>query len=212
MITSRSAKYICPDVKLKGNVLTAEQLEVAAAGLNDGDSAFINPLLSHYLGMARNIASKYVRTKRFEDDLLQVSMVAMWEALKEVAEGNTQLIVQRFIAYRAHRACRKFLDEFSNVVRVPESTNRHHWHITGKPLQRTEESFTEYGTRGDTNLHFLFQSILQCCHNSLEEDIIRLRSYGHTDDEVAIILGISRSEVNRIRSTIERRFEDSANA
>jgi len=53
----------------------------------------------------------------------------------------------------------------------------------------------------------VLDQILACCESEQEQEIIRLRIDGNTDEEIGEQLGISRQTVGRRRERIEERFE-----
>lgn len=67
-----------------------------------------------------------------------------------------------------------------------------------------EQFIAQFEQDGATDL---LETILTCCESDEEREIVRLRIYGYTDEEIGEQLGISRQTVGRRRERIEERFE-----
>lgn len=83
------------------------------------------------------------------------------------------------------------------VNRVWQRVRREHKHVRldKDPLVKTSSSSFP-----------MLDDFLRCCRSDRERQVIRLRSEGHSDNEIAKILDIPRRSVSRIRKKLEERY------
>lgn len=169
-------------------------------------------VLSH-VRLALNIVGRYMvvidNTSR-SDDLVSAAVEGLCHGVNKIREeGLPHVNLTGYLTENIHRFVSEHLEHFP-VVRVPARTKRRH---KGKVLQPATCELTEAVIEkqfdkkskmiSKIELDEILEKVIQ---SPMEREIIELRMEGRRDDEVASLVGLSKTTVFLIRRELENRF------
>jgi len=197
-------------------------------------------LYKGHMRLAMNIVAKYAKQAPNKiDDLISEAMLAISISIQE---ARTKLKDNNFTPYciaKVHSLVYAFITS-DHVAKVPISTITHKARI-GEPIAPIKvESLTFYfdqerskeldpeemvpkrnttrrrskslETGNGEQLVIIKEMIAKSQKTVLDRRVIHLRFKGHTDKEIAEILGLSVSRVNQIKAGVLERYEEFENA
>lgn len=206
--------------------IPAERLAYLTARIRTGSitQAEREELGRGFIRLALKIAAGYAaRRPEKGDDYASAALFGIAHALSTAQEKLTDDNITPWVIANIRRFIRKFY-ETDHIVRTPARTYAHH---KSKGSELTTTSVVTMDDReinaGANNrkvstyhrvrntvvggFHAFKELLTMSARDHHDREIIRLRSAGYTDVEIAEQLGISKSNVNSRRTEIEARFE-----
>lgn len=151
---------------------------------------------THWIPLAMSIGGAYVgRTPLDKDELVSAALEGICEAVKKPVESNRKALVRDSV----HNAISRAIQE-AELVRTPRMEK---WRKGIGPLaieELTEDPITPPDTAWE-----LLDDILALCSDR-ERAIVELRVQGHSDANIAEMIGLSRTTVFVIRKGIYERL------
>jgi hypothetical protein len=179
---------------------TAEYLKK----LRDGDESAIEPVVLGHTRLAVKVASGYVRPE-IKDEIASVAILALVEGCHKVINGHDcNGNLTGYLLSVVHSRCYRFFCE-DRIVSVPMCQLKKQKQILNQANIGVEICRAPK-TKTRNRVYDLKETILHCCNNSREKQIISLRQYGFNNFDIAMIFGMSHQNVSKILKNIEKRF------
>ena len=195
-MSRRNAKSICLylDITIPASITQdrsreiAQKLRVKNATREERDELFLG-----HLALAAGITGKYVKVcGMVGDELFSEATLAIAMAIEE---APSKLVDDNFTWFCTAKIHSRLMQTWEKRKYVEDFVSACHAKIA-RGQQRMAHRAIQ-----------LMDDILGLAANETEEQIIKLRAEGYTDEEVAQKIGVPRREVNRIRQKIEERFK-----
>jgi hypothetical protein len=154
-----------------------------------------DPKIFSHLRLAFSIASQHARlAPALKDDLVSVALEALVIAVTENVNDLTN-----YITRTVHTRCTEYLRSEHPTLNSTKDIQRHG--------EATQVGYLKHDPAGsESNVSELEELIYSVAENPFERDILRMRSMGYDDQEIANERGVSRISIQRTRKILEMRF------
>lgn len=184
-------------------------LESLTLKSEQGDESATMELFNGHARLAVAIASQYAKRMRSKsEEYVSVAFAALAQAAQWISEGRISSHSPRnptgYICTTIHSFLSDFISKDAQVT------------VSKYLLQKLELdpddffALLDYSIEVDGDIGFNFQHLHECLVLSIktpiEQLIVELRVGGHTDDEIAERLEMSKSNVRKIRMALYERF------
>lgn len=162
--------------------------------------------VERFLPLCQQTVDRYLsRFPRFDylrDDLCGEAQLALVQTLEGDFEYQN---LEAFLRFRLMNVVSDYAER--QVSLVPPQTRRSRRQRGAPPIKAPQlvREITEPVVENESNE--LMEEILTCCETEQERQIVGLRSENRTDEEIATILGMSKTCVFMVRKGIAERFE-----
>ena len=181
-----------------------------------GQQDAIHQMIRHYIGLAVSKA----RSFGMDDELVDVAIFTITEAVHDIALGVISKH-DNIGAYLTLRLNRALTIEYNTqtiwvprngkkvpINQIPEQVEDKNWQTVFSIVEQTLGK--EVRDVFDIVSKWIENQSQELVWSSGDVDsyVIVLRTFGFNDLEISKILGISKSEIGRIRSTIRKAYDD----
>lgn len=197
-VQGRGFEHPLGDVELPG-ILDAVTLDTLVNRLRTGDLSVANEIIKGHMRLALSVVSRYYaryNCGRQLEDIVSVALLAVVESVRRATSNLQDNNITPYIVSAIHSRVSNYLTE-DCVIHQPHGAE-------GKRPVVVEE-LPDVATV-ETSEIILWDLLSQACCNSVDREIVRLRSKGFGDKEVADAVGLSRPCVTKMRHAIETRF------
>ncbi len=191
--------------------IAPEQLESLVLRLRMGDQSVINEIVEGHLRLIINIASQYAAYTGDDGlDYISEGFLAAVMILRKKLNDNQ---VTGLIACAVHRRISHYIDRARHKKKHEGiSTTPKFFQDRGSNQDETlsvglYSSQFEKAVEGDYGIHDIREVMDKVCETDQEKQIMKLREYGYTDQEIGNQVGLCNTKVYRIRQSIRRRFD-----
>ena len=180
--------------------------ESARNELIEGNMALVIHRVDAYLHRAPQMAY-------YRDDMISAGIVGLCEVVDRMQKkGPVTSPKPTGWITKGIDCCISRLADESNTIVVPKMTQARA-RSEGKPIRppRTVSDKAlvyrdDSEISGNAAATELQEEILACCEDDTDRQIVRMRSDGHTDAEIAASLGLSAMTISRRRRVVFERF------
>ncbi len=167
-----------------------------------GNSEAIEKMILGHIRLAFSIVSRYVNSfPYFVDDLKSAAIMGVVIAVNKIAKNSMDSHdnVTGYIVINVNYVIRR---EIQNNLAIQSPRNKKVLLVTSGVSWNVRTRHSQLSSQ----LYEIWDSVDSLTEDQLEKQILELRSEGHTDNEVAEFLGLSRSSVTRIRKNLFEKY------
>ncbi len=181
----------------------SEKLELLKK-VREGDKVAIDKMIFSHILLALSITNRYKGTRglnSYGHDLSSAAIVGVVTAVNQIAKGkmiNHDNVTGYIVIY-----VRQFIADAINHYPTIYTPRRKNNEIV-KPLS---DSLSRRDSQSSIQELETWDLIDSLTDNETEKKILKLREEGYTDDEVGNLVGLSRSQVFRIRHDLFQRYQ-----
>ncbi len=170
--------------------------------VREGNSEAIEKMILGHIRLAFSIVSRYTDSFPYlVDDLKSAAMMGIIIAVNKIAKNSMAAHdnVTGYIVVNVNYAIRR---EIQNNLAIQSPRDKEVLRVTNSTLYNVGTRHSQLSSQ----LYEIWDSVDSLTEDQLEKQILELRSEGHTDNEVAEFLGLSRSSVTRIRKNLFEKY------
>jgi hypothetical protein len=210
-----------PGVKFKHAPATRESNDALLPRVVAGDAAAIEEMILANMAMVTKKVTTYLeqfpQCNHLKDDLLSQGYLGLVAGVKsmvgqKITDPNKEVNPTGKMSQYIHYYLGEVLD-VESAVRVPMRTwqrKRDNGHTIDVPTKESsitvEHVFQKEAAQDPRAVVDLLDEIYGCCENDTEKEIVRLRTEGRKDDEIATILELPKTTTYMMRRGIYQRF------
>lgn len=201
----------------RGEAFTTEQNDVVYQRLVSGDEKARDEMIEGNMALVVFRTDEYLRKAPqmayYRDDMMSAGFVGLCEAVDRMRKVGPvkHPSPTGCITNAIDRAINHVVDRANTIV-VPDRVQRRA-RAEGEPIRpprivsdKALVSVHDSAYRDQDAVKELYEEALACCQNGKEKRIISMRATGHTDAEIALVVGLSRRRVSSLRDAIFKRF------
>jgi DNA-directed RNA polymerase specialized sigma subunit len=197
--------------------------------LRNGDTSVIDKIINGHIKLAISIACRYVSQQpRYVDDIISEAMQGLTIAVKDAPKKLKDDCITPWIVTNVHRYIHDFLSK-NNIFYIPQSTI-YRKHKKGESIkipkvfpiqennttkdQKVKKKDSEIVSSKEEDVRDIMETINAAIWHEndrrkreIKQMVISLRANGYNDREIAEMLDLSISYVQRMRAEVELDYE-----
>ena len=195
------------DAPLKGEPLDEQQKPALLAKVRAGNQEACDRLISGHITLAIHIVGRYINvlgTDKDADFMFSSALEGICTAVHRIKKGVMKHEnVTGYITDCIHSAISDELDRL-HFIRIPERTRNLHKHKIPDFERHNLQEYEVY-TYDALEVEETKEKLIE---SDRDREILNYRLAGHSDPEIATMLGVSRQTVNLYRREMQKRYND----